>query len=299
MFHGDEEMCFDFHHDNCKASIAGKNAESDLYFLHQAQHMHALAVWGGSQDLISAVLTLANAAKTLDAKYHLQYGLGRRSQAIWRAFRAIYFQIAPDRVLPLAMDDTTQASNDLNAIYLNIRGALDNFAWALQYSLVGTQVQKLHETQIGLFNLNFLKQPEMREVNVAVTPYKQWNTEFKERRDPAAHRVPLSIIPSIQNQNSLAELQEIDSNINKKTVNALQAANISQHQQSQLLFAEVEELHAQREKIGSFYPYFECDPSKPPIFLYPTLPADVGIYVVIARKMITILKAHFAESKSL
>ena len=107
--------------------------KNDNYFTHQAQKMHALKVLSGAQDLISAVHTVSAKLQSKEAQFHVSYGLGRRTRAIWYAFRELHLLIPPDRTNPLPMDDVHRSSGLLNSIYINVRGALDNFAWCFRH----------------------------------------------------------------------------------------------------------------------------------------------------------------------
>lgn len=292
MFHSDEEMSFEQHFKFYESWIKGLNVENDNYFTRQAENAHALAVWGGSQDLISETLNLAGATKNENARYYLQFGLGRRSMAIWTAFRGVYQLIPPDRDVPLTMDQVGLASNDLNAIYINIRGAMDNFAWCLQHLLVNEPIFKLKESQIGLFHPTFLKQSGMEKIKPLLEPFEQWSKDFKGRRDPAAHRVPLSIIPAIHDSTTLAQFQDIEQEISGLTNSAHQWIKKKDFQHSQLIFGEIEALRVKQQSLGKFFPFFEFDPTKSPATLYPTLPTDVGKYVLIARTLTKFLNGY-------
>jgi hypothetical protein len=54
--------------------------------------------------------------------------VGRRLRMILVAYRSVFDTIAPDRKEPLPLNEMAAVSRDLNIIYINICGALDNYA---------------------------------------------------------------------------------------------------------------------------------------------------------------------------
>ena len=215
--------------------------------------------------------------------------------AIWTAFRGIYQLIPPDRNEPLMPDDGNETSNDLNAIYINIRGAMDNFAWCLQYILGDANSLNLLPAQIGLFNPVFLRQDAMRQIDKLLEPFKSWNKNFKERRDPAAHRVPLSIIRQILDPASQSQFREIGQRVSQFEANLYHAIGEKDYAESEKISADIDALRSEQQSLGKFRPFFEFDPAKSPIPLYPTLSSDVGKYVLISRKLIDFLKNTLKE----
>lgn len=290
MNQDDDQMYFSTHLAREKINFIPQNHENNRYFTHQAQHNHALSVWGGSQKLIFKVLMLSGEAMASNSKIHLQYGLGRRTRTIWQTFRYLYQHIPPDREHPLSMDDAIEASTMLNSLYINVRGALDNFAFCLLDLFSISSNPKLRDQQVGLFNLAYLKQPGFEKIRGVVDPFSAWNNDFKNRRDPAAHRVPLAILPAIHTRETLLEHDRIELQIDEKMKEAAGASRALDHETSLAKFAEIEKLRAQQEKVGKFEPCFQFDPGYNPIYLYPTVSDDVGTFVVIARKLLNLVE---------
>ncbi len=290
MHHDDDQMYFSTHLAQNQMFFVQGNHENNKYFTHRAQDSHALCVWSGSQELIFKVLMLSSEVIAPNSKTHLQYGLGRRTRSIWQTFRYLYHRIPPDRKLPLSMDDALEASTMLNSLYINVRGALDNFAFCLLdlYSMPSSP--KLKDQQVGLFNPAYLKQPGFEKIKDVVELFSTWNKDFKNRRDPAAHRVPLAILPAIHTQETLLAYSNLELQISERKKEAAEASRVRDFEISQIKFEEIEKLRDQQEKLGKFEPCFQFDPGYNPIYLYPTISEDVGTFVVIARKLLHLIE---------
>jgi len=55
----------------------------------------------------------------------------------------------PDRVDPLGSDESHQLMVDINIIYLNMRGTLDDLAWALLYEFDPDRIQSMPASQVS------------------------------------------------------------------------------------------------------------------------------------------------------
>ena len=84
MHHDEDQLNFAPHLAQSKQFFVNGNEKSNNYFTHQAQHNHALSVWGGSQELILKVVMLSDDVKAPNAQTHLRYGLGHRTRTIWQ-----------------------------------------------------------------------------------------------------------------------------------------------------------------------------------------------------------------------
>ncbi|HRX37621.1 MAG TPA: hypothetical protein P5337_14615 [Aestuariivirga sp.] len=287
----DEELSFRKHLADYSWAL-NKNAANNLYFTHQAQNMHALKVWDGTQRLIAAVHIAADRVKSPEAKYYVKYGLGRRSKAIWFSFRELYQTIPPERDIPLSFDDAERSSELLNSLYINIRGALDNVAWAFVNSLGGIKKFGMKETQIGLFSPQFQREQEFKHITTLLEPFVEWNKEFKRLRDPAAHRIPLTAIPSLQDSESLEEYARLQSEWSSKLTEFSTAAANGQHELAERTKQDADRLFAVLQNTGKYSPLFDYEPNAKPMPIYPTVPEDVGIYVIILRKSLSLLGEH-------
>lgn len=152
-------------------------------------------VIGNFQQL---VLTVTNNK----SQHYLRYGYGQRSLQIMESHNKLIQVIEKsggDRLNPYEITDINIL---LNAFYLNIIGAIDNLAWALQHEfnvINGANEDNKKKHHIGLFSTKFqdaLKrsQPEMVS---RLSEYNDWFFRLKKFRDPAAHRIPLYCVSGV------------------------------------------------------------------------------------------------------
>jgi hypothetical protein len=96
----------------------------------------------------------------------------------------------------------------LNSFYVQLRGALDNLAWVLHYEhdVLGSadESDQPTRTKCNLFDGRFLKGLDASHslLASALRAKRPWFNDFKERRDPVAHRVPLYAMPGVIRQGS-------------------------------------------------------------------------------------------------
>jgi hypothetical protein len=122
-----------------------------------------------------------------------------------------------DRKEPLQTYEAIEVSIHLNAYYLNLRGALDNLAWATNYRF--GIIPSAHEDdaksrgKVNLFHGNFIV--ELRRIDsrlsIRLIALKPWFASFTALRDPAAHRIPLYAPPGvITRQEQLDEFKRLN-----------------------------------------------------------------------------------------
>jgi hypothetical protein len=90
-------------------------------------------------------------ALTPESDRYLRYGIMRRIRLMQSAFNDFRNIIFPERTEPLSQQESDNACRDLNAIYINIIGLLDNYAWLLAHQMATEATRKLHLIKIGLF----------------------------------------------------------------------------------------------------------------------------------------------------
>jgi hypothetical protein len=125
----------------------------------------------------------------------------------------------PDLAKAMKFPLGTQLMIHLNALYLNMLGALDNLAWMLAFELglhkdLGERGSKPGVRAFcNLFGDKFLAalEPLRPELAHLLVKHRTWYLEVRQLRDPAAHRIPLKF--------SRAVLTEAD----RKLVDELQA----------------------------------------------------------------------------
>jgi hypothetical protein len=132
----------------------------------------------------------------------------------------------------------------LNSFYINLRGGMDNLAWALNYRfalVAGTETDSSTRRKIDLFGKDFLKALETQRPNLrdSLRRYESWAwDDLKELRDPVAHRVPLSVIggvlpaervPEFENISSQAALPDSERNGHSRSHFMMQAHNLAEY----------------------------------------------------------------------
>lgn len=104
----------------------------------------------------------------------------------------------------------------LNSFYLNLAGSLDNIAWALAYEHPSLKAD-LDESDsasrysCGLFRDSFqsaLKEDAPEPID-SLRSLEEWYEEVRGFRDPAAHRIPLAVIPGKLDQSRRPEYERI------------------------------------------------------------------------------------------
>ncbi len=159
-----------------------------------------------------------NTLQDANARRHCKEGFWRRHGMIETSRFRLQSIIVEERERPLDPYAATEAAIHLNAYYLNLRGAFDNLAWCLQYEwkLLG-DVNELSPKRRGDCNLwgkRFSAVVRLKNSPLATSLHSHatWATELARFRDPAAHRIPLYVIPAvITTEAQLAEFQRLDS----------------------------------------------------------------------------------------
>ena len=133
---------------------------------------------------------------------YLKYGVLRRFLDINSAVRMLQEELPPGIVLKYRddydIDGYALMSLLVNSIYMNIAGLLDNVAWFLvEYSAK----QVSNNSDVGLFNKHYWKQIGLEDLKKEIFVYNGWHREFKNIRDPIAHRIPLYVPMIIDNGN--------------------------------------------------------------------------------------------------
>lgn len=255
---------FDSHLSETLRIFFGDLSKKDIpkWIYRKAEEDHSLAVWDGWQNSINRNLLIAEKCQSEEAKYYLKYGLGRRTLMIFHAFRKLFLDIPPNRTEPLTSDELRTHSNNINLIYMNIRGSLDNIGWAMCHECFGEDLGFIKNKQkIDALYMDKIQKDKFRNYIRKVNHLREWYSNLKEKRDPVAHRIPLSIPPSgLTNE----EGKEYDNLIDE----ALRCAIERDFNSSSEKFAQI-------EKLGVFVPYFVHRPGEAwPI--YPTVPDDLG-----------------------
>ena len=153
-------------------------------------------------DLRSSMHEKRDAFTSANARRHFNEGFIRRHYML-QSSRLFLSQLCTQgRQEPLSPYEATDCAIHLNAYYLNLRGTLDNLAWILQYEwqlLAGVTEDEGDRQSCYLFGHKFLASLESRcpELGSALKQQGSWARELAELRDPAAHRIPIYVPPSV------------------------------------------------------------------------------------------------------
>ncbi len=289
----DEELDYE-HHVACYAGMGllTGDPEKDAHWHREAEYVHALSVCDAVRDALFAVVTLSQSVTNVEAQMQLRFGAARRTKFIWLSLRQLLGLIPPDRTEPLPSDDVDEAARDLNVIYINIRGTLDNFAWSLVNLFGEEKTQRLPPMKIDLFGNDFLNDANLREVAEFVNGFAEWNKELKARRDPAAHRIPLSVPPAVLNEAAQKEYARLSAEHTEVSNAAARA--VGEGADSSVLFEKATLLNDRLQRVGRFVPIFVHHPDEGGMKIYPLVPQDVGQLVKIARGLTDIISGKLA-----
>ncbi|MDA3800391.1 MAG: hypothetical protein PF692_15105 [Kiritimatiellae bacterium] len=164
------------------------------------------------------------------AQEHLQDGLTQRHYIIRRCHDYLTANCAKQKENSLSVYETTEAALFINAFYLNLRGALDNLAWILQFELniikTVSTTSSSDRMKISLFGKDFLK--SLADLNAdlinIINNVKTWGVDLAKFRDPAAHRIPLYVPHSIiDTQEQLKEHKRLNDIMEKNAHNLTSA----------------------------------------------------------------------------
>jgi len=287
----DSQLVFDTHLDFYKKlRLLTGDEKCDAYYIKEAQRMHSLCVIDGLFELLGDAITLANRIKADDAQFHLRFGVSRRVLLMWHALRDIVRTVDPAREVPLPRDDLHRAEASLNLLYINLRGTLDNFAWCLRDFCGDTPAKKMDRMQVNLFRDEFVKAINFPEIVEFMSRFSAWNGDLAARRDPAAHRIPLTIPPAIIDAAARKNYEEAMAEYNAAIEQALKT-DPADHETRLSYFEQASVLSDKVDRVGAFLPVFYHHPREGMVYMYPTIPADVGTLIAIARGLSAAISA--------
>jgi hypothetical protein len=109
----------------------------------------------------------------------------------------------PEKRNPMSAYETTDCMIHINGYYMNLRGSLDNLSWILQYQrqILGGLSEAIggRRQSCYIFSKEFKKHLPAFDQKLAdfLLTKEQWSKDFSELRDPAAHRIPITISRSV------------------------------------------------------------------------------------------------------
>lgn len=271
-----DELDYSNHYAFYAQLIGTLNAESKRYVQKKAQEVHLLHVHDALRDEQLHALELSRTLKDEQAQYFVRFGIGRRVGLLWSAFRSILELVPVGRDVPLRSDDVKEISRDLNTIYINIVGTIDNYAWCLRHERGSKAIRALPANKVGLFVPKFCGDECFSALGSVIESYRPWFNELRARRDPAAHRIPLSVPPSVLRAEEAARHRDIGIAVGE-------AFRVKDYER-------VDELWAEQERLGTFLPLFLHHPQEDLVPFYPTIPQDLANLVRVSRAVRDFLK---------
>jgi hypothetical protein len=259
---------YDQHYAEYARRFGIADRKSELFVSKRAQETHILYVHDALRDAFTGSVGFARGLTDLQARHFALYGVGRRLEILWSAFRSILDAVPVDRTTPLTGDEGRAVSRDLNTIYINIVGVIDNYAWVLRHERGSADFRALPANRVGLFVKAFLKDPCFASLTPQLNPFKDWFTELRSRRDPAAHQIPLYVPPTVLDPENLQRYQQIEAEMTSLT---------PLHE-----FSRIDELNNEQERLGVFVNKFMHHPDEPLIPFYPTIPQDLAQLIRIS-----------------
>jgi hypothetical protein len=279
------DLDYEYHRAHYAQIFAPQTPEDDEYVRSRALETHILCVHDALRDEQYKSVTIANTLRNLQARHFALYGAGRRFGMLWAAYRSILSIVTVGRKEPLSGDDVRTVSRDLNTIYINIVGTIDNYAWCLRHECGSPAVQALQDTRIGLFGKAFIEDTCFSKLRPQVVRFQTWFEDLRTRRDPAAHRIPLSVPPAVLQSDDAKRYQAIEDEIST----ALRSLD----------FASVDRLHTEQQQLGRFLAAFLHHPDEALTPFYPTVPQDLGYLVRISDSVREFLRASNNETPAL
>jgi len=261
----------------------------DEYWINEANYDFYVSVYDPLRDLTQNVIELAELFSS-EGRKSMIYGAGRRASDIWLAYKCFQEIASPNRKSGLNSNERDVLSKELNSIYINTRGVLDNWAQALLLEFDPYSAANLKPVNVGLFNKCIMGNATFQDLTndlnsipsggqksrVEKYSHNEWfNTELKARRDESAHRIPLHVIQVLTEADQeifyrlTARRNELLSDVRPENA----ANNI----------VEAARYHKEASSIGLFAPYFICDPDGPQTAFYPTIPEDMRRLILIFR----------------
>jgi hypothetical protein len=166
----------------CRISYGSDKPDRiDDYVIKSAKRIHSLIIWDASQNAFFEAVALSPKIRNENARYYIQFGATRRLEMIWYAYRNLVTIAPPDRFDPLSSDESRQLMVDINVIYLNIRGTLDNLAWALLHEFDPDRIQSMPASQVSLFLPGIRANPKFASLAAIVDQHDAWDRDVKDR----------------------------------------------------------------------------------------------------------------------
>jgi len=200
--------------------------------------------------ILTFCATSANRFASDDAQRHLKEGLFRRLLLIQTNRIEIERIAKAERRDNLSPYECADLNVHLNSFYFQMRGALDNLSWILHYELKlygnSTEDDLKIRRKCFLFNTEFrnLVREQLPALAEFIDSKIPWAKDFKELRDPVAHRVPLYAIPGVVFGWEEEQFRELE----REAVEAVQYGDLESYHAKQI----------EASMVGRYKPIFVC-----------------------------------------
>ncbi|NRP90469.1 hypothetical protein GFPCMMHI_06396 [Ensifer adhaerens] len=259
------------------------NEENNDFFLKEAQQSHVYGINNALNEVITDAALLTSFPLSPEAESHLRYGVLRRLRMISTSFRHFQALVPPNRSVPLVFEQSDDVSRYLNSIYIDLLGLMDNYAWTLTHQFGSQKTLAANKMEIGLFKPTLAKDPALSSIIREILSFAGWEKEVKERRNPAAHRMPLYVSSAAFNPDDALEYRRLGE---------LASSALGNQQ-----FERYRELSDAQQRVGSFLPKFLHDPAGPVDDIYRTIPTDLGNAILIGRLVQTFIREEIPAAK--
>lgn len=151
-----------------------------------------------------------------EARKHIGRGLMMRIEIMEEALLTLDRELGSSDA-PLNKYISIKLTLLLNTYYINLVGSLDNLAWALshQKNLLENidEANSKHRRRTQLVDKNFLKLLQdkgLGNLSSWLKTVSNWYWDVRNFRDPAAHRIPLYVPPSICSEKDIERANTLD-----------------------------------------------------------------------------------------
>lgn len=242
------------------------------YAFKEAAESHSLEVFDKLNECLTNMQNLLGVISNEDSKKHLAYGAFRRILMVLHSYSSIRNICHLERTKPLLPEEQRIVDQDINLVYINIRGIMDNLAWSFLYekdSQILTELElEVYRMRVSLFSKYILRSSTKNFWKIINENHKEWSVEFAKKRDPIAHGLPMYVVPKFFKDDDQAKES---STMFTKSVDALLDKN----------FDLADELRLYSHNLGIFIPMFASDPTEKLMSIYPIISEDISHIVRI------------------
>lgn len=249
-------------------SIYGDNDSA----FNEAVETHSLVVIDKLRDQLVSLHQLLVSLKNEKSQKNLGFGAMRRILTIVSSYNSIRTICHPKRKKPLTSEEQGELDRDINMIYINIRGVMDNLAWSFLFEkdlkLVSDLDLEKYKARVGLFSKDIRKASTLVFWKTINERFGAWAKEFSTKRDPVAHGLPMYVIPKFFE----SEGQQMDS------------LKLDEEAMTSLLNNEFDlsdTLKQRSQQLGIFAPYFAYDPTEKFMPIFPNVAIDISFLIRI------------------